>query len=246
MLGASLEVRGSVVYATFVVALVFVPVLALTGVQGALFRPLGLAYVLAILASLVVALTVTPALTLLLLGRRGHQAHESPVLAWLKRRYARLLEWLSDRPVGVATAAAAVCLAAVATLPFFGATFLPEFREGHYLIHMSAVPGTSLDESRRLGARVTEALRKDPRVRSVAQRIGRAELSEDTWGTHYTEFEVDLVPLTGHDAETVEDDLRAMLAGFPGVNFAIRGISGRTHRGNTDRFDGGAGGPGLR
>ncbi len=224
VLGASLEVRGSVVYATFVVALVFMPVLALTGVQGALFRPLGLAYVLAILASLVVALTVTPALTLLLLGRRGHQAHESPVLAWLKRRYARLLEWLSDRPVGVATAAAAVCLAAVATLPFFGATFLPEFREGHYLIHMSAVPGTSLDESRRLGARVTEALRKDPRVRSVAQRIGRAELSEDTWGTHYTEFEVDLVPLTGHDAETVEDDLRAMLAGFPGVNFAIRGF----------------------
>jgi Cu/Ag efflux pump CusA len=124
----------------------------------------------------------------------------------------------------VAIATGAVCVAAIATLPFFGATFLPEFREGHYLIHMSAVPGTSLDESRRLGARVTEALRKDPRVRSVAQRIGRAELSEDTWGTHYTEFEVDLFPLGGHGAETVEDDLRAMLSGFPGVNFAIRGF----------------------
>src|SRR5262245_15915538 len=89
---------------------------------------------------------------------------------------------------------------------------------------MSAVPGTSLDESRRIGAKVTEALRKDPRVRSVAQRIGRAELSEDTWGTHYTEFEVDLVPLTGERAESVEDDLRRMLQGFPGVNFAIRGF----------------------
>ena len=224
VLEASLEVRSSVVYATFVVALVFVPVLTLTGVQGALFRPLGLAYILAILASLLVALTVTPALTLLLLGGRGHRAHESVPLAWLKARYARALHWLADRPGTVGAAAALVCVAAVATLPFFGATFLPEFREGHYLVHMSAVPGTSLDESFRLGAQVTEALKRDPRVRAVAQRIGRAELSEDTWGTHYTEFEVDLVPLTGRAAETVQDDLRRILATFPGVNFAIRGF----------------------
>jgi CzcA family heavy metal efflux pump len=224
VLQASLEVRGSVVYATFVVAVVFLPVLALTGVQGALFRPLGLAYILAILASLVVALTVTPALTLLLLGRRSRRTTESPTLAWIKVRYSRALEWLADRPVSVITAAALLCLGALATLPYFGATFLPEFREGHYLIHMSAVPGTSLDESMRLGARVTEALHRDPRVRSVAQRIGRAELSEDTWGTHYTEFEVDLVPLKGKEAETAQDDLRAILARFPGVNFAIRGF----------------------
>jgi CzcA family heavy metal efflux pump len=224
VLAASLEVRSSVVYATFVVALVFVPVLTLTGVQGALFRPLGIAYILAILASLAVALTVTPALTLVFLGGREHRAHESPALAWLKRYYARALGGLAGRPAAVTAGAALVCIAAVATLPFFGATFLPEFREGHYLIHMSAVPGTSLDESFRLGAEVTRALRRDPRVRSVAQRIGRAELSEDTWGTHYTEFEVDLVPLTGRDAETVQDDLRAILASFPGVNFAIRGF----------------------
>jgi CzcA family heavy metal efflux pump len=224
VLDASLEVRSSVVYATFVVALVFVPVLTLTGVQGALFRPLGVAYILAILASLIVALTVTPALTLVVLGRGEHGAHESPALSWLKRRYAWLLDRLVGRPRVVTGGAALVCAAAVATLPFFGATFLPEFREGHYLIHMSAVPGTSLDESFRLGAEVTRALRRDPRVRSVAQRIGRAELSEDTWGTHYTEFEVDLVPLAGDAAETVQDDLRRMLAGFPGVNFAIRGF----------------------
>ncbi|HYC33035.1 MAG TPA: efflux RND transporter permease subunit, partial [Gemmatimonadales bacterium] len=224
VLDASLEVRGSVVYATFVVILVFAPVLALSGVHGALFRPLGLAYILATLASLVVALTVTPALTLLVLGRRGHRAHESAVLARLKRGYARVLGWTFGRPGLVGAAAALVCLAAAATLPLFGATFLPEFREGHYLIHMSAVPGTSLDESFRLGRHVTAALRADPRVRSVAQRIGRAELSEDTWGTHYTEFEVDLVPLSGEDAETIQDDLRTVLAGFPGVNFAIRGF----------------------
>ncbi|HEU5040539.1 MAG TPA: efflux RND transporter permease subunit, partial [Gemmatimonadales bacterium] len=224
VLDASLEVRGSVVYATFVVILVFAPVLALSGVHGALFRPLGLAYILATLASLVVALTVTPALTLLLLGRRGHRAHESAALSWLKRHYGRVLQWTMRRPAAIGAAAALVCLAAVATLPLFGATFLPEFREGHYLVHMSAVPGTSLDESFRLGQRVTAALRADPRVRSVAQRIGRAELSEDTWGTHYTEFEVSLVPLSGENAETIQDDLRTVLAGFPGANFAIRGF----------------------
>ncbi len=224
VLDASLEVRSSVVYATFVVALVFVPVLLLTGVQGALFRPLGLAYILATLASLVVALTVTPALTLVFLVRHDPREGEAPVLGWLKRRYRRAAGWSLRRPGSIAGAAALVCAAAAAMVPFFGATFLPEFREGHYLVHMSAVPGTSLDESLRLGQHVTEALRADARVRSVAQRIGRAELSEDTWGTHYTEFEVGLVPLSGDAAETVEHDLRELLAGFPGVNFAIRGF----------------------
>ena len=224
VLEASLEVRSSVVYATFVVALVFVPVLLLTGVQGALFRPLGLAYILATLASLVVALTVTPALALVLLGRREGRAVEAPVLGWLKRGYRRAVGWSLRRPRPVVAGAVLICAGAAMTMPYFGATFLPEFREGHYLIHMSAVPGTSLDESLRLGQRVTEALRADPRVRSVAQRIGRAELSEDTWGTHYTEFEVGLVPLAGEAAETVEQDLRRLLGGFPGVNFAIRGF----------------------
>ena len=224
VLDASIEVRSSVVYATFVVALVFVPVLLLTGVQGALFRPLALSYILATMASLLVALTVTPALTLLLLVVHQGRVAEAPVLTWLKRGYRRALVWSLSRPALLGTVVLLVCGAAAATVPFFGATFLPEFREGHYLVHMSAVPGTSLDESLRLGQRVTDVFRADPRVRSVAQRIGRAELSEDTWGTHYTEFEVSLVPLAGEAAETVEHDLHAMLLGFPGVNFAIRGF----------------------
>ena len=142
VLDASLEVRGSVVYATFVVALVFVPVLLLSGVQGALFRPLGLAYIFATLASLAVALTVTPALTLMLLVRRDGRTGEARVLGWLKRRYRVAVSWgvRHGGPVGLASAV--ICLLALAALPFFGATFLPEFREGHYLIHMSAVPGT--------------------------------------------------------------------------------------------------------
>lgn len=224
VVSASMEVRGSVVYATFVVALVFLPVLGLSGVQGALFRPLALAYIFATLASLVVALTVTPALARLLLVRRGGGAHESRVMASLKGWYARALDGLFGAPGLVVGATLVVGLAATLTFPYFGATFLPEFQEGHYLIHMSAVPGTSLEENLRLGKIVTEQLRTDPRVRSVAQRAGRAELSEDTWGTHYAEFEVDLVPLSGRDAETVQDDLRALLQEIPGVNFAIRGF----------------------
>lgn len=221
---ASLEVRGSVVYATFVVALVFLPVLALTGVQGALFRPLALAYIFATLASLIVALTVTPALSRVLLAGRASRDHESGVLLRLKRGYSRMLTSLFEEPALVFVSTLVLCAGAVATLPFFGATFLPEFREGHYLVHMSAVPGTSLAESVRLGKLVSARLLTDRRVRLVAQRAGRAELSEDTWGTHYTEFEVHLVPLTGRAAETVQDDLRRMLEGIPGVNFAIRGF----------------------
>ncbi|HEU5171109.1 MAG TPA: efflux RND transporter permease subunit [Gemmatimonadales bacterium] len=224
VLDASLEVRGSVVYATFVVALVFLPVLALSGVQGALFRPLGLAYILATLASLAVALTVTPALTLVLLGRRRREQRESRLLARLKIGYARALGALCRRPRAVGASAVLTSAAAALTLPFFGATFLPEFREGHYLVHMSAVPGTSLAETLRLANQVTAALLADARVRSVAPRVGRAELSEDTWGTHYAELEVDLAPLSGAAARTVQDDLRRTLARFPGVNFAIRGF----------------------
>lgn len=219
---ASLEVRSSVVYATFIVALVFLPVLAMTGVQGAIFRPLALAYILAILTSLGVALTVTPAMTLLLLARRSRRVGEPPWLERVKAGYARRIRALERRPRAVMTATAGMIIVALAMIPFFGGAFLPEFREGHYLVHMSAVPGTSLEESVRLGRIVTKLLRADPRVRSVAQRVGRAELAEDTWGTHYSEIEVDLVPLAGKDAESVAGDLRRRLAEVPGVNFAIK------------------------
>jgi len=224
VVAASLEVRSSVVYATFVVALVFLPVATMTGVQGALFRPLALAYILATLASLVVALTVTPALTLLFIARRSLSADEPAPLRWMRRRYEALLNGLSGHTGVVLAGTFALVAAAVATLPFFGATFLPSFREGHYLIHMSAVPGTSLAETLRLSQQVSAALKADPRVRVVAPRIGRAELSEDTWGPHYAELEVDFTPMTGREAAHLEDDLRVTLSQFPGLNFAIRGF----------------------
>lgn len=222
VIDASLEVRSSVVYATFIVALVFLPVIALSGVQGALFRPLGLAYIFAILASLAVALTVTPALTLVLLARRPQHAGESRFLTRLKSAYTRRLGGLERHPKTVMLATGALIVVAIAMIPFFGATFLPDFNEGHYIVHMSAVPGTSLDESLRLGKIATAAMRSDPRVRSVAQRVGRAELAEDTFGTHYSEFEVDLVPLSSEGTESLQADLRRKLAAIPGVVFAIK------------------------
>ena len=219
---ASLEVRSSIVYATFIVALVFLPVLALTGVQGAIFRPLALAYILAILASLVVAMTVTPAMTFALLARRARHHGEPAWLMRVKEAYARRIQALERRPRLVIVTTVALVSIALAMVPFFGGAFLPEFKEGHYVLHMSAVPGTSLDESLRLGGMVTQTLRANPSVRTVSQRVGRAELADDTWGTHYSEIEVDLVPLSGEQGEVVAADLRQRLAQIPGVTFAMK------------------------
>ena len=221
VIDASLEVRSSVVYATFIVALVFLPVITLTGVQGALFRPLGLSYIFAILASLAVALTVTPALTMVFLARRTQHAGESRLLARLKQWYANRLARLERHPGAVIAATLALIVVAIALVPTFGTTFLPDFNEGHFRVHMWAVPGTSLDESLRLGRIATTAMLADPRVRSVGQRVGRAELGEDTFGPHYSEFEVDLHPVSGKSARSLQDELRQRIEAIPGVGVAI-------------------------
>jgi Cu/Ag efflux pump CusA len=171
-----------------------------------------------------VALTVTPALTLVLLARRERASYESVVLKALRQGFESVLTRLLHHPRPVAAATVLVCVAAMGIIPSFGSAFLPDFREGHYVVHMAAVPGTSLEESVRLGAMATRAIHEDPRVRSVAQRAGRAELSEDTWGTHYSEIEVELKPVEGEAARTIEDSLRSHLSGIPGVSFAIRGF----------------------
>jgi len=220
ILEASLEVRSAVVYATFIVALVFMPVLLMSGVQGRLFAPLGTAFVLAIMSSLVVALTVTPALCSLLLSR-AKERRPPRYLEWLKGRHATLLEQLSRHPRAVIWAAVALLVAAVATVPFFGGEFLPEFREGHFIVHMAALPGTSLEESMRVGIEVTRELLKNPHIRSVSQQAGRAEQGEDTWGPHYSELHVDLQPLEGEEAELVTGEIRQALGKFPGLAFKV-------------------------
>ena len=222
VLGASLEVRSAVVYATFAVALIFTPILTLSGLAGRIFAPLGIAYILSILASLLVALTVTPALSMVLLVRRALRPQESRFVLWLRARYVSVLEKIEEMPRLVIGAAAVATLCGIAAVPFFHTSFLPELHEGHYIVHMISVPGTSLDESLRRGRQVTAALEKLSFVRLVGQRVGRAELADDTWGPHYSEIEVDLKPLSGDEEEAAQAQIRKALAQLSGLSFSMQ------------------------
>jgi len=220
VLDATLEVRNSVVYATFVVAMVFVPVLTMSGLQGRFFMPLGVAFILANLASLVVALTVTPALCFALLSRS--KPHEEPnYLRRLKTFHRSALEKLSQRPKTIIGVALVAFIIAMATLPFFGGEFLPDFREGHFVIGITMAPGTSLPEMKRLGAKISADLLAIPEVKSVEEQIGRAEGGEDTWGTHRGEMHVELKPTAGEDQEKVQDKIRDVLSKYPGLETEV-------------------------
>lgn len=226
VLDASIEVRGAVVYATFVVALVFLPVLTMSGVQGRLFGPLAIAYILAILASLLVALTLTPALSAAMLPQAIDRSHDTRFIAALKGRYLRFIRRMMERPAPLLTAVGLLCVVALAAVPFFGGEFLPDLKEGHFIIHMSAVPGTSIRETMRIGNMLTRELKRYPFVGSVAQQIGRAELADDTWPVNYEEMHIELKPLSGDEAEAAETQIRKTIANFPGVYFAVRRFLG--------------------
>ena len=217
VLKASIEVRSAVVFATFIVALVFLPVLTLSGVAGKLFAPMGIAYILAILASLVVALTVTPALAYVLLANRPLQKGEPRLVRGLKARYSILLSRVEHRSKMIIAIIAVLCVAALAILPFLNSSFIPEMREGHYIVHMAAAPGTSLAESMRIGRKITLALSNIPGVRLVAQRAGRAAEVVDPVDVNTSEFEVDLNTLSGKQQARVLADIQRTLAHFPGL-----------------------------
>ena len=220
ILEASLEVRSAVVYATFIVALVFLPVLAMSGVQGRFFAPLASSFLLATLASLAAAVTVTPALCLAVYLRAGPRA-EPGWMVRLKRGHRWMLQRLSRRPRSLMAVAALVVAGAAATLPFFGGEFLPEFREGHFVVQVTTVAGTSLPEMRRFGALISQALLKIPHVKTVEQQIGRAEMGEDTWGPHKSELHIELQPVSGHQEAEVEEAIRQTLEKFPGIHFSV-------------------------
>ena len=221
VLAASLEVRSAVVYASFIVTLVFLPVLTLSGVAGKLFAPLGTAYILAVLASLGVALTLTPALAFLLLGKRRLPVHETRFAAKLKSGYGRWLSGVEQHSGTVAVVVAGLCLAALATVPFLGGSFIPALKEGHYTVHMSLAPGASLNESMRVGNRISTALTAVPGVRLVAQRAGRASEVVDPVGVNVSEFEVDLKPMSGAEQASTLDKIRQTLDGFAGITTSV-------------------------
>ena len=231
VLTASLEVRSSVVFATFIVVLVFMPMLFLSGVAGRMFQPLALTYIYALLASLVVALTVTPALCYLLLNRGiPLRSSDPPLVHWLKLRYERLLRHIEGSANVVIFSTLITVLLGMAAIPLFRIEFVPELREGHYIVHMTALPGTSETESLRLGEKVIKAIQSVDKVKSVTQWVGRAQNGADTFGMHYSEIEVEIGPLAASDQKAVLDAIRNKLttvdgkpgvAPFPGVSFAI-------------------------
>jgi CzcA family heavy metal efflux pump len=218
---ASVEVRGPVIYATAVVVAVFLPELFTSSVQGRFVGPLALAFIFAVLASLLVAMTVTPALCALLLRR--HDAR--PEARWL----VRLKAWQSSAVHGVANhfrliAAVLIGLviAALAALPFLGGTFMPDFLEGHFVMQVSsAATGTSLEAMLDMGKRISAEVLALPYVESIEQQVGRAELGEDTWGPHRSEFHVELKADAKIDQRAAQEGLRKILADYPGLQSEV-------------------------
>ncbi|KDR26194.1 MULTISPECIES: efflux RND transporter permease subunit [Caballeronia] len=221
VLRASLEVRSAVVFATFIVMLIFLPVLTLSGVAGKLFAPLGVAYILAVLASLCVALTLTPAMALALLVRGPLPEHEPRMIARLKARYVALLLKVEQRVKTVVIVVTLTCVAALVSVPFMSGNFIPELREGHYIVHMGLAPGTSLAESMRIGTQVSHALMQVPGVRLVAQRAGRANEVVDPVGVQLSEFEVDLKPMSASAQSWALYRIQQALARFPGLTTSV-------------------------
>lgn len=219
---ASLEIRSSIVYATIIVALVFVPLFALTGVEGRLLAPLGLAYITALVASLVVSLTVTPVLASFLLPKMKAMAHEKDgfLVRFLKKWDEKFLHKTLRHPWLVIGSALVLFLVAVSTLPFVGTAFLPEFNEGTLTVNLLAQPGTSLAESNRIGQIAEKQLLAIPEVKSTGRRTGRAELDEHAEGVHYSEIDVDLKK-SERSREEVLKDIREKLAVIPGVNINV-------------------------
>jgi CzcA family heavy metal efflux pump len=216
---ASLEVRGSVVYASFIVALVFVPLLTLDGVAGRLFAPLGYSYILAILLSLLVALTLTPALCHALLGRYTLETREPPLIKALKVSYKNWLQVANRHFKPILAISTATYLIGFSAFFALDHKFLPELREGHYIVHTASIPGTSLAESIRIGTQLTQQFMAISGVESVSQWAGRAERGADTYGSHYSEYEIRLKPNSGAGQQQILDNLRTILGNFPGIGF---------------------------
>ncbi len=228
---ASLEVRYSIIFATLIVILVFTPLLFLPDVTGRLFRPLGLAYIYALASSLLIALTVTPALCYLLLkdGRKLNQ-EDSPIVSWLKKRYKLVLQSIEKSPKEIIGSIIFFILLSLATISLFRIEFIPELREGHYIVHMTAIPGTSSKEMLRVGKLVTEKINKIDGVQSTAQWVGRAENGADTFGTHYSEIQVEVGPLSASKQEKIVEEIKKSVSEvpnhpgsmpYPGFNFGI-------------------------
>jgi CzcA family heavy metal efflux pump len=219
---ASLEIRSSIVFATVIVMLVFLPLFFLPGVEGRLLQPLGFAYLISLFASLVVALTVTPALCTYLLPsvRRIKEGREPTLTNAVKRIYARGLPHVLNHSGLVMTVAGLMLGGAIAMTPFMGRGFLPAFNEGALVINAVTLPGTSLAESNNLGRAIERILLEVPEVAATARRTGRTERDEHIQGVESSEIDVRLNP-NGRSPEVVQEEIRERLSLIPGTNITV-------------------------
>src|SRR5262249_27560148 len=219
---ASSEIRNSIVFATLIIVLVFLPLFNLGGFEGRMFAPLAFAYIASIGASLLVALTVTPALCYYLLAQRRflRETTESRLVPLLNLYYVRILPWNPRRPGPIIGTSAALLILAVMLFPIMGREFLPPFNEGALNINVSLPPGTSLQESNRIGNIVEETLHRTPEVVSTTRRTGRAELDEHAAGVNASEIEVVTKQLHRTQAAVMEE-VRQNLGQIPGITFEV-------------------------
>ncbi len=236
---ATKEVLSGIVYATVIIVLVFVPLFGLSGIEGRLFSPLGTAFIVSILASMLVSVSLTPVMCYYLLRREAepapavaaaprrwwwrfgdstatHGADYSPFVSKLKTWDAALLQWSFDRARLLLALALLVVVATGASVPFFARSFLPAFNEGTLTINLLLNPGTSLTESNRIGTLAERAIKQVPEVTHVGRRTGRAEMDEHAEGVHYTEIDVDL-KRSSRGREAILQDMRERLASLPAV-----------------------------
>lgn len=214
---ASREIRGSVVYATFIVALVFLPIFSLSGLEGKIFAPLGLSYIVAIVASLLVALTVTPAMCLMLLRSGKHLPDREPLVVRIfKGVYSPILSFSLGRPGLVLVGAAVLFLVSIIPLFSLGKEFLPAFDESNLIVAANSVPGTSLLLTTKTGASLTKHLTSHDSVLAAGQRAGRAEGSDDYGASNFSEYDIRL-KAGSHDRHKLIEHLREDLANVPGL-----------------------------
>lgn len=245
---ASSEIRNSIVYATIIVVLVFIPLFYMQGIEGRIFAPLGIAYITSILASLLVSLTVTPVLCSYLLGKHisssakakenasgssgiwqsvktlfsgSDNLKDSPLVSWLKRKDLKLLEWGMERPKTIIGVAVVLIIMSMSVLPFFGNEFLPPFNEGSFTINLSTPPGTSLEESNKIGTMAEELMLEVPEVQFVSRRTGRAELDEHVEPVSNSEIDVDLFEEVDRSRDEIVAEIRQKLDILKGVSVNV-------------------------
>jgi CzcA family heavy metal efflux pump len=225
ILEASLETRSAMIYATLIILLALLPVFLLQGVIGAFFQPLVISYALALLASMMVALIVTPTLCLILLSRAPIERRESPLLRWLQRGYAAVLGWIirALRPAFLSTGvigAGIMALVGLAVLPSLGMPLLPTFKEPDVMIQWQGPPGTSYPEMARITRLASRELRSIPGVRNVAADIGRAVLGDQIVDVNSAQLTVSIDPAANYDATVAA--IQKVVNGYPGIFHVVQ------------------------